>query len=150
MTTAHPEPTTRELAGLYNDPRKVHIEGSINREVVIRIDGAEPLFVFATDLLGLVREAAADAESAAAHPSRPVHSLHVAALTDQDDDPTDAVQYAVLDRGQHHTYGDQEWVASGQALHDAHQNGRVQRRTVTITYGEWVDVGALAAFGPHP
>lgn len=71
----------------------------------------------------------------------PRYSLELTARTDQREDPTHAVQYAVLDRGEHHTYGDQSWVAYGRALTDAHPHGRVQRRTVTITYGQWEDVG---------
>lgn len=52
------------------------------------------------------------------------------------------VQFTVLaTNGERHTYGDQEWVADGRAL-DHHPGGRVQHRSVTITYGPWVDAGA--------
>ena len=55
--------------------------------------------------------------------------------------PAGGVQYAVKDRsGEYITYGDQHWVASGQALADAHPDGTIVRRTVTVTYGEWEEV----------
>lgn len=67
------------------------------------------------------------------------HSLQIDALTDQIDDPTDAMQYCVLDKGERHVYGDQSWVRWGGAVRDSHPDGRVQRRRITITYGEWED-----------
>jgi hypothetical protein len=53
-----------------------------------------------------------------------------------DQDATE-VQYAVLDKGEYHVYGDQYYVISGQAIREAHPKGVIRRRTVTITYGEW-------------
>jgi hypothetical protein len=69
----------------------------------------------------------------------PMHLMDVTGLTD--DDPNSGVQFAVLDPdGTHHAYGDQSWVAYGQAIRcGMHPDGRIQRRTVTITYGEWED-----------
>ena len=71
----------------------------------------------------------------------PTYSIHVTGVSDQrDDDTTEGVQFCVLDPdGSRHVYGDQSWVAYGGAVRDSHPRGRVQRRSVTITYGEWVD-----------
>jgi len=66
------------------------------------------------------------------------HLVHIAALTDVVSDPTAAVQFCVVDEhGERHVYGDQSWIAGGRAVREAHPGGRVERRTVTITYGEW-------------
>jgi hypothetical protein len=69
----------------------------------------------------------------------PRHRLNIDALTDDIEDPTAAVQYAVRDRqGELHVDGDQQWVADGRALRDGHDgNGTTMRRTVTISYGAW-------------
>jgi hypothetical protein len=79
----------------------------------------------------------------------PRTGAHLIALTDDPDtgSPDEAVQFAVLDPdGSRHVYGDQTWVASGVVLDAMHPAGRVQRRDVTISYGEWADhnVGAAA------
>jgi len=68
----------------------------------------------------------------------PFHSVDIVGLTDEDPaEWTNAVQYSVaMPDGRHLVYGDQRWVASGRALAD-HRDGWVERRTVTITYGEW-------------
>lgn len=60
---------------------------------------------------------------------------------DEHGEPTEVVQYAVLDDdGKHYIYGDQNWVAYGGAIRDgSHPDGRVQHRTATVTYGPWVD-----------
>lgn len=64
----------------------------------------------------------------------PCYSVEV----DDAGEPQSGVQYGVLGKdGKHYLYGDQGWVASGQAIEDAHPGGRIQRRTFTITYGEW-------------
>jgi hypothetical protein len=71
----------------------------------------------------------------------PSYRLDFYGLTDQrDGEPTQAVQFAVVDRGgERYQYGDQSWVYSGQAIEDSHPGGKIQRRTVTIVYGEWED-----------
>lgn len=70
----------------------------------------------------------------------PFLTLSIDALTDQTgENPTGAVQYCVVGAfGERHVYGDQGWVASGQAVIDAHPGGHVEYRTVTISYGAWV------------
>lgn len=72
----------------------------------------------------------------------PSYSLDITGLTEsRDDNPTSAVQYCVVDeKGIRRVYGDQEWVVSGQAVIDAHPGGRVEQRTITITYGEWSSI----------
>ena len=87
------------------------------------------------------------------------HLMSVTALTDNppDQDPTSGVQYAVLDPdGQHHTYGDQSWVKYGGPVQGgSHPGGRIQSRTVTVTYGPWADhhetvnPPVLAGFAEH-
>ncbi len=71
------------------------------------------------------------------------HLMDVTALTDSPpgEDPTVGVQYAVVDPdGRHHTYGDQSWVAYGGPIQVGyHPDGRIQCRTVTLTYGPWTD-----------
>lgn len=76
----------------------------------------------------------------------PRHCLEVTGLTADDPesgDQTSGIQFSVLDPdGTHTTYGDQSWVASGQCIKDgSHPDGRIQYRTITITYGEWEDHG---------
>lgn len=67
-----------------------------------------------------------------------MHLMNVTGLTDGD--PDSGVQFAVLDPdGTHHAYGDQRWVAYGGAVEAAHPGSKTQRRTVTITYGDWTD-----------
>lgn len=70
-----------------------------------------------------------------------MHSLSIIGLADDPADPTDAVQFAVQDpNGQRFIDGDQRWIAYGQCIRDgSHPNGRIQRRAITITYGEWED-----------
>lgn len=77
------------------------------------------------------------------NPVVPTYLANLTALTDERDDPTSAVQFAVLDPdGTRHAYGDQSWVAYGGPIRDgSHPAGKVQARTVTITYGEWADHG---------
>lgn len=58
---------------------------------------------------------------------------------DKDEQPISGVQYSVLDDGQNCIYGDQHWVASGGVIRDGSHEGRIQRRTVTVTYGPWTD-----------
>lgn len=73
----------------------------------------------------------------------PRHSVEMVGLTDQTDDVTDVTQFAVLDPdGRRSVYGDQSWVAYGRVLRDAHPDGRIQFRQITISYGEWTDVPA--------
>lgn len=52
---------------------------------------------------------------------------------DKDGDPIAGVQYSLIDKGKNRIYGDQHWTASGG------DSLPVQRRTVTVTYGPWVD-----------
>jgi hypothetical protein len=66
------------------------------------------------------------------------------------DEPTGGVQYAVLDKGEHHVYGDQGWIADADVIADEHPNGRIQRRTVTITYGPWEDVPVVVISSATP
>lgn len=58
---------------------------------------------------------------------------------DDHGDAVSGVQYAVVDPdGSDHPYGDQSWVMGGGPIRDGgHPEGRIQRRTVTVTYGEW-------------
>jgi hypothetical protein len=68
------------------------------------------------------------------------HSLDLVGLTSHHDEPTAAVQYAVLAAtGRRLIFGDQEWVRSGAALKDFPEGAVVQRREIAITYGEWGD-----------
>ena len=73
----------------------------------------------------------------------PQHLIAITGLTDDDQrtqDPTTGAQFAVLDPdGERTAYGDQRYVAYGECLQDGHPDGKIQRRTITITYGEWVD-----------
>lgn len=76
----------------------------------------------------------------------PTYSAHLTGLTgERIDDPTWAVQFAVVDPdGTRTAYGDQSWVAASGPVRDgSHPGGRIQSRTVTITYGEWVDHDCL-------
>lgn len=82
-------------------------------------------------------------------PPVPTHLLDITALTDDRDNPTTALQYGVLDRGEHHVYGDQSWVAYGNAQREEHPDGKTQRRRITITYGPWVDVDAPEEGASH-
>ena len=42
--------------------------------------------------------------------------------------------------GRGHIYGDQKWVAYGRCIEDgSHPDGRIQYRTITLTYGDWQD-----------
>lgn len=71
----------------------------------------------------------------------PEHSLSLVGRSDQDpgSDQTSGVQFAVLlPTGEYRVYGNQYCVAFGLVLKD-HPDGRVVHRTVTISYGEWVD-----------
>lgn len=68
------------------------------------------------------------------------HSLDLAGLTDDTTEPTSAMQYAVSTPTGRVVFGDQEWVRSGQALAELPDGAKVQRRTITISYGEWEDV----------
>lgn len=72
----------------------------------------------------------------------PFHSVDISALTDDDpSEPGSAVQYAIVYlSGRREINGDQQWVADGRGLRWHNGSGldvRVERRTVTITYGEW-------------
>ena len=77
----------------------------------------------------------------------PHHSLELVGLTDDIGESTDAVQFCVRDpEGLRHVYGDQSWVATGTCITDgSHPSGRIQYRTVTISYGEWTDMEDPAA-----
>lgn len=67
----------------------------------------------------------------------PEYLLSISALTTEREDPTAATQYAVvLPDGTRIAYGDQSYVRWGEVLKD-HPEGRIEQRTVTITYGEW-------------
>lgn len=71
-----------------------------------------------------------------------MQTLDLTGLTNNDgDNPTDAVQYAVIDRdGASQINGDQEWVRSHQCITEGSRpGGRIQYRRVTITYGPWID-----------
>jgi len=74
----------------------------------------------------------------------PSRVLDIVGLTDEETDPTTAIQYAVrTPDGRQHLYGDQSWVAFGRAISDgSHPGGVVVQRTITITYGEWQDPAA--------
>lgn len=67
----------------------------------------------------------------------PAHTLAIDALTDDVLDPEMAVQYCVVgEDGFRHVYGDQQWIADGRVLR-YHPDGQIQRRVITITYGDW-------------
>ena len=52
--------------------------------------------------------------------------------------PTELTQWSVVGPGGHRAvYGDQHYVADRQVLRDEPE-GRIERRTITIIYGEWV------------
>lgn len=72
----------------------------------------------------------------------PRHSLDMVGCTDEREDPTAAVQFAVLDpNGRRTAYGDQSWVAHGVCIADgSHPEGRIQYREIAISYGEWKDM----------
>jgi hypothetical protein len=80
----------------------------------------------------------------------PSYSLDITALTEtRDDNPTSAVQYCVVDTfGGRHVYGDQNWVASGQAVIDAHFDGHIEQRTISISYGEWSSIPSESRSNP--
>lgn len=71
----------------------------------------------------------------------PPHPLEISALTDDNNDPTEARQFGVRDpEGITHVYGDQSWVAYGTCIEDGtHPGGTIRYRDITITYGEWQD-----------
>jgi hypothetical protein len=70
----------------------------------------------------------------------PQWPLNVTGLADVPDDPDGGVQFAVLTPdGERHVYGDQQWIAYGGAVAEAHPDGRVQYRDIFITYGPWAD-----------
>ena len=65
--------------------------------------------------------------------------LDVAALTvDGLDEPHTATQFCVVENGRRHVYGDQSWVAHGDVLRQEHPDGHIERREITLTYGEWM------------
>jgi len=69
--------------------------------------------------------------------------VELSALTDDArSEPHSAIQYAVVsaDGSGRQVYGDQSWVAYGRAAREEGNGARTQRRTITITYGEWEDV----------
>lgn len=68
--------------------------------------------------------------------------LDVPALTVDDlDEPHTATQFCVVDSlGIRYIYGDQSWVAHGDALRHQHPDGHIERREITLTYGEWMPV----------
>jgi len=74
-------------------------------------------------------------------PTVPEHSVELCALSDDPVNPTEAIQYSVMDpNGRGHIYGDQKWVAYGRCIEDgSHPDGRIQYRTITLTYGDWQD-----------
>lgn len=65
-------------------------------------------------------------------------TLELCALVDTNDDPADAIQYAVAYDGKTEIFGDQPWVRSGEAAGEL--EGVTLRRTITISYGEWEQV----------
>lgn len=73
----------------------------------------------------------------------PMQTLDVIGLTDDEMDPTDAIQFGVRvphpDLGHiTHVYGDQSWVAYGKCIEDGtYPDGQIVYRTITIAYGEW-------------
>lgn len=76
--------------------------------------------------------------------SVPMHLINLVGLTDErtNPNPTSGVQFAVVaPDGIRHTFGDQSWVAQGCPDPGDQSDGqvRVQRRTITITYGKWED-----------
>ena len=56
--------TSWALKGEYDDERTLHVEPSINGEVVVRIDGGEPMFFFGDDLLRMVEHVVDEANAA--------------------------------------------------------------------------------------
>lgn len=55
-------------------------------------------------------------------------------------EPTVAVEYAIRDvNGEYYAYGDQSWVACGEALFH-HPGGVIVRRVNTISYGSWEQI----------
>lgn len=79
------------------------------------------------------------------------HPRHLSlnALTYHNDDPTEAVQYCIVGaNGRRYVYGDQEWVASGAAIEDSHPGGHVEKRTISITYGEWSPIPSESRSNP--
>lgn len=73
----------------------------------------------------------------------PKFSLDLIARTsDPAEYPAVGVQYCVVDDdGGRHVYGDQMWVPSGACIRDgSFPGGRIERREVTISYGEWREV----------
>ncbi len=57
-------------------------------------------------------------------------------------DPTVAIEYAVrTPDGQTHAYGDQSWVAYGDALTDHPEGSTIVRRINLVSYGTWVTTG---------
>jgi len=68
--------------------------------------------------------------------------LELLGLTDDAGEPKSATQYAIVTPdGKRHLYGDQKWVAYGNAIRDgSHPDGRIQQRSITIAYGPWEDV----------
>lgn len=83
-----------------------------------------------------------DATTAAPEePRRDGQLLHVNAITGDDRHPMTATQWAVgHPDGRHTCYGDQEWVACGQAAEEDGPGSTTMYRSVTITYGPWVEV----------
>jgi hypothetical protein len=74
----------------------------------------------------------------------PRRSLELTGRTDEAEDPTWGMQFAILDGGEHHAHGDQSWVAYGGAIRDEHPDGKVQCRRISISYGPWQDWAPVA------
>ena len=71
------------------------------------------------------------------------HSLDLVGMVEDGSTakPTSATQYAVLTPSEGRLlFGDQEWVRSGKALADFPAGSVIQRRTITIAYGDWGDL----------
>ncbi len=68
--------------------------------------------------------------------------MEISALTEELlDEPNEGEQFRIVKPdGSGHIFGDQEWVRSGEALGLCPEGSMIQRRTVTIVYGDWEPV----------
>jgi hypothetical protein len=108
-------------------------------------DNSRAVYIIGESSAGRIEaEALVDgSEPQAMGPLGPIrHSLDLVGMVESGtpSEPETAVQYVVLTpTGQRMIFGDQEWVRSGQVLEDFAPNSTVQKRAITISYGEWED-----------